>query len=255
VKAILVGIDVATVEAKVGLARATYIDGTLQLEDALLCTRSSPVDTIAGWLQGGRDSVLLAIDAPLGWPEPLATSLASHRAGERIRTPPNEMFRRATDRFIRRELSKTPLDVGADRIARTAHAALTLLGDLRQRLGAPIPLAWSPRISGTTVIEVYPAATLVAHGIRSNGYKARDQGAERGEILTALRQSISLGPHAPVLRAHADALDAVVCLLAGMDFLENRAMAPPDLAVARREGWIWAAARTASVRTPSARTH
>jgi hypothetical protein len=61
-----------------------------------------------------------AIDAPLGWPKPLAETLIDHRAGLPIETPANAMFRRTTDLFIQRKLKKTPLDVGADRIARTA---------------------------------------------------------------------------------------------------------------------------------------
>jgi hypothetical protein len=34
------------------------------------------------------------------------------------------------------------LDVGANLIARTAHAALTLLDVLRKHFSIPIPLAW-----------------------------------------------------------------------------------------------------------------
>jgi hypothetical protein len=39
--------------------------------------------------------------------------------------------------------------------------------------------------------------------------------------------------------ASPDVRDAVVCTLAGADFLAGRVMAPDDLALARREGWIW----------------
>ena len=238
---LVVGIDAATLSARVGLALGAYDGGEVVLQEASLCTRErSPADLVSEWLTHTRVPTLLAIDAPLGWPMSLAESLGSHRAGEAIATPPNELFRRATDRFIQRELAKTPLDVGADRIARTAHAALALLGELRQRLAAPIPLAWSRTISGIAAVEVYPAATLVAHGIRSSGYKAPGQRAERHEILTALRSSISLRAHASLLETHADVLDAVVCLLAAKDFLEGRAMDPENRAVARREGWIWA---------------
>jgi hypothetical protein len=151
------------------------------------------------------------------------------------------MFRRATDRFIKKELGKTPLDVGADRIARTAHAALRLLGDLRERLSAPIPLAWTPAcIAGVAAIEVYPAATLLAHGLRSNGYKAAQQIAQRRELVGQLRSRLMFVTQTPILEGNADALDAVVCLLAAKDFLEDRAMPPPDQLVAEREGWIWA---------------
>jgi hypothetical protein len=57
---------------------------------------------------------LIAIDAPLGWPKPLAETLIKHRAGMPIETPANAMFRRNTDLFIQTRLGKRPLDVGAD---------------------------------------------------------------------------------------------------------------------------------------------
>jgi hypothetical protein len=31
----------------------------------------------------------------------------------------------------------------------------------------------------------------------------------------------------------------VVCVLAGSDFLHGRALPPPNLDEAKREGWIW----------------
>lgn len=37
----------------------------------------------------------------------------------------------------------------------------------------------------------------------------------------------------------ADALDAVVCLLAARDFLVGEAMPPVDRNLAEIEGWIW----------------
>jgi predicted nuclease with RNAse H fold len=184
---------------------------------------------------------LLALDAPLGWPEPIGRILAAHTAGEPIGAAPNEFFRRETDRFIQRSLGKTPLDVGADRIARTAHAALELLESLRNRLGLAIPLGWDLPLVGVSAIEVYPAATLVAHGLRSGGYKKPEQVDERRELLASLAALLDVGAHRALLERSADALDAVVCALAGTDFLEGRAMPPEDLALAKREGWIWAA--------------
>lgn len=56
--------------------------------------------------------------------------LPTHEAGKPIRVPKDQFFRRGTDRFIHQTLGQRPLDVGADRIGRTAHAALTLIQDL-----------------------------------------------------------------------------------------------------------------------------
>jgi predicted RNase H-like nuclease len=241
---LLIGVDCATVDTKVGLALAEYDGVGVTIKAVTLCTRDQSAATkVTEWLTDPRDPALLAIDAPLGWPAALARSLAPHRAGEKIDTEPNEMFRRATDRFIKDQLSKTPLDVGADRIARTAHAALRFLGEIRERLGVQVPLAWSPNLIGTAAIEVYPAATLVAHGYRSTGYKARDEVAERREIVASLCTVIDVGGHHSTLESSADALDAAVCILAAKDFIDGRALPPPDLGLAEREGWIWVAQR------------
>ena len=44
------------------------------------------------------------------------------------------------DRFIQQRTGKTPLDVGADRIACTAHAAFRIIGELRKKTGVAVPL-------------------------------------------------------------------------------------------------------------------
>jgi hypothetical protein len=184
-----------------------------------------------------------AIDAPLGWPKQLAETLNDHRAGMPIETPANAMFRRTTDLFIQHKLKKTPLDVGADRIARTAYAALAILGTLRVELGISIPLAWTPGdVSPVAAIEVYPAATLVAHRIRSSGYKKHDQIEQRREIVEALRTKLRIGESVPDLTRSADLVDAAACVLAGADYVSGRAMNPRIAPFADREGWIWTAA-------------
>jgi hypothetical protein len=176
----LVGLDCATDDAKIGVAFGVFENGQLSIVRALQCTRQrSARATVSTWIKESEGPVLLAIDAPLGWPMPLARALAEHRAGESIDTAPNDMFRRATDRFIQEKVGKTPLDVGADRIARTAHAALRILGELRRDLNVSIPLAWdSESMAPVAAIEVYPAATLLGHGLQASGYKqARSRSA------------------------------------------------------------------------------
>jgi hypothetical protein len=159
-----------------------------------------------------------------------------------ITTAPNEMFRRETDRFVQRTVGKTPLDVGADRIARTAHAALGMLDKLRRETRKEIPLAWNPElVSEIEAIEVYPAATLSAHGFRSTGYKKPESRAAREEIMSQLTHVLTPPADKSKMLNSADALDAVVCLLAAKDFLDGSAMAPEDLDLAHREGWIWVA--------------
>ena len=129
---LVIGVDCAAQKNNVGLARAEYTPGAGARVTDVVCGKevASLSETIHGWM-GDSDACLLAMDAPLGWPQAMGDELARHRAGDGIVTTPNELFRRLTDRDIQERLKKTPLDVGADRIARTAHAALTLLASRR----------------------------------------------------------------------------------------------------------------------------
>lgn len=239
----IIGVDVATQAKNVGLAFAHRQDDVLHFEDVTTLATWPAIDAQArDWLQ---EPTLLAIDAPLGWPHPLARALRDHHAGDPLPSTPNEVFRRRTDDVVAQTLGKRPLDVGADRIARTAHAALGLLFRLRETTGLPIPLAWEPgRLSRTSAIEVYPAGTLASRGVRSSGYKGAGTDARdaRRAIIDAMRGAHVMSPGA-VERATASdhVLDAMLCCLAADDFLQANVIEPNDHGLARREGWIWVA--------------
>lgn len=239
----VVGIDCATVEAKTGLAFGVFDGESLRVLEANVCSKQAPVvASVVAWIRGGVGPVLVALDAPLGWPERMGSVLGAHRAGLAVSVPSNELFRRETDRFIQRTFGNTPLDVGADRIARTAHAGLRILEELRRELDVSLELAWlGEEWDGVRVIEVYPAATLVSHGLRSAKYKKDVDLREREEMVTCVSAHISLPVDKSKLSKNADALDASICLLAAQDFLRGRALPPADRVVAEREGWIWVA--------------
>lgn len=234
----IVGIDCATKAKKMGLALASFSRGRTAViaPPELGSNDPSSADVVAGWIRehAGRPT-LLALDAPLGWPASLAPAIAHHHAGAEIPHESNLLFRRETDRFVKREVKQQSLDVGADRIARTAHATLSLLAELRRRLNQPIPLAWDPKISGLTAIEVYPAATLKAHGIT---YEV-DSETTREQLRDELGNRIAMPSDTNLMRRSRDALDAVVCVLAAHDFLMGQALRPYDEELAKKEGWIW----------------
>ena len=235
----LIGVDCATDSTKVGIAAGLYTDGRVQVTDVQLCTKETSAASLAAQWLTGTPRAVIGIDAPLGWPEPLAKSLAGHGAGDHIKTAAHDLFRRETDREVYRTTGKMPLDVGADRIARTAHAALTMLHEIRRQTGKPIPLTWSPVVEDVVAIEVYPAASLSTHGFPSRTYKKVDQRATREAIVSSLNSVLELPPDRTTMLNSADALDAVVCLLAIKDFLDGTALKPVNLDRARREGWIW----------------
>src|SRR3989442_1019336 len=139
-KVTMIGLDCATDDANVGAALGSWREGSLSVEHVTLCDKVTPAEVIAGWFREADEPVLLALDAPLGWPAPLAQTLVRHRAGGELSAGADQMFRRMTDRAVHENVGKTPLDVGADRIARTAHAALRFLGELREAISRPVPL-------------------------------------------------------------------------------------------------------------------
>ncbi len=237
----VIGIDCATVAERIGLARARRgADGWVVDDVALGSSARPPAATLAAWLRD-EPRALIALDAPLGWPAALGPALAGHRAGDAIEVDAAALFTRATDHAVRARHGKRPLDVGADRIARTARSALDLLAVARRATGYTIALAWHPAESGEPrTIEVYPAATLAAHGLPSRQYKEPGSAA-RGPIAAAVQERLVLPAGFDPVAAAGDALDALLCLWAGLDFVEGAAVgpAPDERAVAEREGWIW----------------
>ncbi len=235
----MIGIDVATDWAKTGVAHGWASSDAQHLVSARTCARNEdPALFVAELARAAPGACLLAFDAPLGWPVDLGATLSTHVAGAALNAEADLLFRRETDRFVATTYGKTPLDVGADKIARTAHAALELLDRVRNHVGADIPLRW--QIDGgdrLTAIEVYPAVTLLARGWPCAKYKKPDQAAEREAIARHLRDDMRTSRD--VVFDNADALDAAVCVLAGFDFLANRAHRPSDISLAEREGWIW----------------
>jgi len=238
----IVGIDCASDAKRIGVARAEVgsTEPVLVRESAHGLSYVALRELLGSWVQGGG-ATLLAIDAPLGWPDALRAGLGTHVAGERLKGPADHLFLRQTDHAIWKRLGKRPLEVGADRIARAARTALALMGDLRQDLGLELPLAWQGAIPAfPAVIEVYPAATLVVHGLGRPSYKRKEQRPARAAILHQLAGVLELGSQAHAAEAVADVLDAALCTLAGADFVRGRCVAPPEAAAVRGEGWIWA---------------
>lgn len=85
----------------------------------------------------------------------------------------------------------------------------------------------------------YPAATLIAYKIDVPGYKPKEAREPRKQLLHILSAHIGLPMITSLMEVNADALDAAICVLAGADFLNGEVFNPPDLEIARQEGWIW----------------
>ena len=241
----IIGIDCATQDNKRGVALARFDGNACFIESAEKGLKDEDIGNILVKCRQNNGRVLLALDAPLGWPAPLGGHLENHEAGKKIpEDDSHKLFRRATDRFIKDTYGIQSLDVGADRIARTAHSALKLLHYLGNGL---IPLAQDEHFQKTAAIEVYPAATLKAHYLMCQSYKKTEDVKVREDILNDLEE-LGIAIESKDVRskslASADALDAIVCVLAGMDFLKGKAY-PPESSdydyrkLSVKEGWIW----------------
>jgi predicted nuclease with RNAse H fold len=226
----IIGIDCAADWRNIGLARGEYRAGVLVVRE-VRCRKEQPIDVLRGWLVG-CSSAVVALDAPLGWPAPMVRELVAHRAGARLPTTDRQQFfNRTTDVAIRSRFRKKPLEVGANLIAHTAHSAIDLLNRLRDALKVEIPLGWQPGVpEGVVAIEVYPAVTRIGRGIVCEG-----------NTLLQLPTDVSLATEVPAECSVDHVRDAVLCAVAAADFCAGRAIGPVDLALARQEGWIWAA--------------
>ena len=119
----LIGIDCAVDPRKCGLAIGKSTKEGIILDRVTTRLREEELLESICCSINKNPTTLLAIDAPFGWPVSLEESLQGHKAGDVIAQDANTLFRRETDIFIKKHINKQPLDVGADRIARTAWAA------------------------------------------------------------------------------------------------------------------------------------
>jgi predicted nuclease with RNAse H fold len=194
------------------------------------------VKIVVSWLNE-CDRAIIALDAPLGWSAALGSALAGHQAGKPMGRSSDDLFKRATDKFIKQQIRKNPLEIGASWISRSAVAALGMLDAIQEGCKQRIPIAWGIEdIAPFAAIEVYPAATRLAYGA-----------TDKSGSLDRLERYIEISPQIPVSELSIDAIDAMVCVLAASDFVEGRAERPQDMELAKKEGWIWSKARSASV--------
>lgn len=259
----LIGIDYSAQEGNIGLAAGRLNGDSLKVEFAKCPGTHAEVEKqIIAWINQEKKNggVLIAIDAPLGWPKSLSRSLCWHKAGRALSTPADQMFDRKTDRWVHENIGKKPLSVGADKIARMGYAALSFLLRLRNATGCTIPLAWKPGcVKGISAIEVYPAATLKGRNISPANCKGKE-GREKQECIANWLEDVinrlgmdGVWPSEDLVKNRSvfeneHVFDAVLCVQAAMDFVKGNAVSPEDaeidgvkvgLKLAKKEGWIW----------------
>ena len=198
--------------------------------------------------------VLIALNAPLGWPSPMIEALLEHEAGaplpsmkiktesrdvdagkelsrgyleqvhEKVwRDERNLFFRRKTEQVVRDHQKRyglhsfpNGLDVGASNSGRTAHQALRLLKAIRGRTKSEIPVVTDEcgPITRTSAIEVY----------------------------TSLRRTSAEDPNEEKARVHPAEFGAEIAAEEAVAFLEQRVVRREghvSIEDARKEGWVW----------------
>ncbi len=236
----ILGIDAAVDPRNNGLAIAEYTSNHCKVRSLQVGRGGEPIALQILELIDSSRPLLVAIDAPLGWPTALTKALHGHVAGHELDGGPNDLFARTTDRFVRKKTGLKPLDVGADRIARTAAAALKLITSLRAGTKQALPLLRSPNaaVKGG-LIEVYPAATLKQRALQFRQYKKPDAAEIRKQIAAAVSEELDVEDVTSQCVDSDHCLDAVLCVLAATDFLAGRCAGPTDDVPVQEEGWIW----------------
>lgn len=235
----IIGLDAAVQEKNTGCIFGRYNRGSFTVKDRW--DQKEPLtETMTRWIKDSGKAIL-AIDAPLGWPISYRRTLEGHVAGKPLNIDPESFFKRKTDLDIRQRFNKTTLEISADRIARTAFFTLGKIGNVAKLLNDELHLLWDVRdLNKYGMIEVYPAATLLANRLSIKGYKKKNN-TIRKELYQKLQTNYKFSnPKDLDLTTIEHDFDAFLCCLACIDFIIGKASAPPfpdaDL---REEGWIW----------------
>jgi predicted nuclease with RNAse H fold len=180
------------------------------LDDSALRCRAAGADVVA-------------IDAPLGWPDEFVAAVTRYHRGEPW--PASDLLSlryRLTDRTVASMTGVRPLSVSSDLIGVCAFRAA--------RLRSMFP-----------AVEVYPAGALRVWGLPATGYKGVRGAPVRSEIVAGLLRRCPwlTVDEAALLRRDHD-LDALLCALVARAVATGRTHQPPPDAVqvAAREGWI-----------------
>ncbi len=184
----IIGIDCACDSRKVGIAVADLGGERASVRYAATGLARDELVAMIAEVVARATTSLLALDAPLGWPIPLGDRLAAHRAGEPLAGLPDALFRRETDRFVHRTVGRLPLDVGADRIARTAKAALDLLAEVRTATDSPSNSlgrrSWGPA-PGRSRSTPPPRSRSTGRGTADTSYPRRSVSGARSSRRSA----------------------------------------------------------------------
>jgi hypothetical protein len=172
----------------------------------------------------------------MGYPENFGEALVKHQAGNEISL--NDFPQRYTDIEIRNRYTITPLDIAANLISRTTFSILRRVSSLKR-----FQLVWNNNFEKFGMIEVYPKATLIANFEKKDIEKYKGNKdvnkQKRKEIFNQLKQKYPLSDC--IFPESEHDFDALICCLAGLDFLQEKCFSydKTKTKTVEKEGWIW----------------
>ncbi len=188
----------------------------------------------------GSDAV--GVDVPFGWPAPFVEALRDHEIGVAFGRDRRRYRLRTTDVWVADALPKrlardrrrpTPFSVSTDKLGATAMVGTVLLSSLSESFRL------SPRQSGVprAVLEVYPAASLWAWGLR---HRNTDVTAALGVLREAFRLEVREDDRERLLGSR-HCFDALITALTAREYGDGNTFDPPGEVsdgTLREEGWI-----------------
>lgn len=191
-----------------------------------------------------RHASLIGLDCALGWPVDFVDFVGRHASVARLPDDATgdlawrrRLAYRETDRVVTERTGARPLSVATDRLGMTALRCAVLLN----RLAGDGRVVDRSGEHPSAVVEVYPAMALRVWELSRPGYKrATDARAALIDDLGRAAPWLELGEHQSLVRASADALDAVLAALVALAHRATAGIAPAphQRERARVEGWI-----------------
>jgi predicted nuclease with RNAse H fold len=181
-----------------------------------------------------RETDVIGIDAPFGWPDAFRAAVADWAAtswtdDSALR---QSLRLRLTDRRVHEQLGLMPLSVSTDRIALPAMRAMALLRrhDVTDRSG------------DGRFFEVYPAGSLKAWKLPHRGYKGsgKSERAQRRATIRRLRAALPWLEIPAAVAATDHGFDALIAALTARCCAIGQTVRPTaaERAIGAREGWI-----------------
>ncbi|MGE0708618.1 MAG: DUF429 domain-containing protein [Planctomycetota bacterium] len=192
---------------------------------------------------------VLAVDIPFGWPQDFSSFVSAWSPSQGAKALPSlDAFRyRYTDLEVRRHYKKSPLSVAADRIALGARKWAEIVQG--QTWGPRVDVIGGRRGPPAPIVEVYPAASVLAFGESVAGYKNDEVVRERlvDALCRRLNVQVSRADRAALVSAgkDSDRTDAFVAALTGLAYLgalegwEVRLPPAEKKSQVEKEGWIF----------------